>query len=497
MPQNITLNINANTQNATSSINNLNRQLNTLSTSTTSLGNIFKGTFAANMVSQGISAITSGLIEAGKRMYEVTASFEKYRAVLSNSFGSQDMAIEKMNMLKDIAVKTPFELNTLTQSYIKLVNRGFTPVKSDLIKLGDLAAASGKDFDQLAEAILDAETLEFERLKEFGIKARQNVKKGEVTFTFKGIETTIKNTSENIRKYLIGLGDQMGVKGTMAVQMETLSGKMSNLGDSYDQLLLAVGNTKSGLVGGVISATTSILDSIRKSIESSNNAQAYFDKLYNNPSPGNVSIGGGRGTSDIHWSNLGKTEVEANKAYQEYLQKFNLTPMPSMGGGFAYTSDYTGVPTRDEVNKIFGEQKKIQLEKFKKTLRKKQTGYETGYENITLEEIVKAGGTSFLSKQQLEQYNYETMSKQIISETIKKGKQIVEENKKKQEDIKKTTTDKEKVSEYGGGIKQLNINIEKQVETINVYSEVDYTKVKTIITQLLTSATTDTMSHIK
>ena len=62
----------------------------------------------------------------------------------------------------------------MTQSYITLANRGIKPTKEEIIKLGDLASSQGKDFNQLAEAMLDAQTGEFERLKEFGIKASKS-----------------------------------------------------------------------------------------------------------------------------------------------------------------------------------------------------------------------------------------------------------------------------------------------------------------------------------
>ena len=72
-------------------------------------------------------------------------------------------------------------------------------------KLGDLASSTGKDFDQLAEAIIDAQTGEFERLKEFGIRAS---KQGdEVKFTFKEVETQVDFTADSIRDYVLSLGD--------------------------------------------------------------------------------------------------------------------------------------------------------------------------------------------------------------------------------------------------------------------------------------------------
>lgn len=91
----------------------------------------------------------------------------------------------------------------MTESYIKLVNRGFKPTREEIISLGDLASSQGKQFDQLTEALLDAQTGEFERLKEFGVKAK--VSGDQVAFTFKGVTTTVSKTDDAIRAYVLSL----------------------------------------------------------------------------------------------------------------------------------------------------------------------------------------------------------------------------------------------------------------------------------------------------
>lgn len=70
-------------------------------------------------------------------------------------------------MIEDISKHTLFGVDNLTQSYLSLVNRGMKPTEKQITALGDLASSQGKDFNQLTEALLDAQTGEFERLKEF------------------------------------------------------------------------------------------------------------------------------------------------------------------------------------------------------------------------------------------------------------------------------------------------------------------------------------------
>jgi hypothetical protein len=211
----------------------------------------------------GVAVAGIGLLS--KKIYDVTRSFEKYQAVLTNTFGSNSIALKSMQMIQEIAASTPFSVDELTLSYIKLVNRGFKPTREQIIKLGDLASVTGKSFDQLSEAVLDAQTGEFERLKEFGIKMSKNGKT--ITATFKGQTTSIKNTSDEIQKYILGLGDIKGVSGAMASQSKTLNGIISNLGDNFDSLSNNLGQKLLGTIKLNISSFSTFISKINDYIK--------------------------------------------------------------------------------------------------------------------------------------------------------------------------------------------------------------------------------------
>lgn len=91
-----------------------------------------------------------------------------------------------MKSLSDFAKKTPFEFPELTDVALKLKNVagiGDKQLIPMLTNLGDIASSQGKGISQIVEAYNDAITGEYERLKEFGIKAS---KSGDnVTFSFK------------------------------------------------------------------------------------------------------------------------------------------------------------------------------------------------------------------------------------------------------------------------------------------------------------------------
>lgn len=179
------------------------------------------------------------LKDIGTQAYNTRKEFATYEAVLKNATGSTKAAASAMKMIQTLAADTPASVAEWTQAYIKLVNRGITPTKEELIQMGDIASSQGKDIDQFIEALLDAMTGENERLKEFGITASKN---GETTaFTFRGVTTEVQNTDQAIKNYILSLGNMQGVQGAMAIQMEELAGLESNLGDQMDSIYNKIG----------------------------------------------------------------------------------------------------------------------------------------------------------------------------------------------------------------------------------------------------------------
>jgi len=220
-------------------------------------------TFMGNSMNKLKSIIVSVFAVAAiwsftNKVVEARAEYEKFSAVLTNTFQSADVGSAALNMLTQFATETPFALNELTGAFVKLVNRGFNPTKDELRKMGDLAASQGKGFDQLTEAILDAESGEFERLKEFGVKAS---KAGDqVSFSFKGITTTVQNNASALRQAILQYGNMTGVANSMDAISKTLGGRISNLGDQWNSFLVAIGGESSGIFAGVIDAVSASLD---------------------------------------------------------------------------------------------------------------------------------------------------------------------------------------------------------------------------------------------
>lgn len=185
----------------------------------------------------GKLGVSLGVAELGRQLLNVQREFDKLNAGLVSATGSAEAASAAFIALQDFASTTPYDLAQATDGFIKLVNLGLTPSEKALTSYGDTAAAMGKSLNQMIEAVADAATGEFERLKEFGIKAKNN---GDtVAFTFQGVTTSVRNNSAEIESYLIQLGENK-FAGTMAERMKTLDGAISNLSDTWDNLLLSV-----------------------------------------------------------------------------------------------------------------------------------------------------------------------------------------------------------------------------------------------------------------
>lgn len=210
------------------------------------------------------------IIAFGSEVVRVRGEFQKLEAVLTNTLGSQSKAQAALGQIKDFAAKTNFGVLELTNAFVKLANQGFIPTTNELRKLADLANSTGKNFDQLTEAIIDAQTGEFERLKEFGIRAS---KQGDqVTFAFKGVQTQTQFTASAIRDYVLSLGDLNGVSGATEAISKTLGGQVSNLGDAYDSLLNTIGIQLEPALSGLIGSLAETLALTEQLLETSEQA---------------------------------------------------------------------------------------------------------------------------------------------------------------------------------------------------------------------------------
>lgn len=196
------------------------------------MDNIQKTAKRTMQVLGGIGAgVSVGLLV--NKFAQVATETDKLRGNLVTVTGSADAAGTAFDNLTKFAAQTPFTLDQSVNAFIKLKALGLDPSERALTSYGNTAAAMGMDMNQMIEAVADASTGEFERLKEFGITAKSQG--DEVSFTFQGVTNTIGKNSEDIQEYLLGIGETK-FGDAMENQMERLPGQLSNLEMSVDGL---------------------------------------------------------------------------------------------------------------------------------------------------------------------------------------------------------------------------------------------------------------------
>ena len=190
----------------------------------------------------GAAFAAMGIASLIKDVIKINMEFESLRASLQTVTGSAKNAQIAFEGINAFAAKTPYSVKEVTEAFIKMKALGLAPTEKALSSFGNTASAMGKSLNQMIEAVADATTGEFERLKEFGIKSS---KQGDdIKFTFQGVETKIKNSSENIIGYLQALG-LTKFAGGMELQGQTMKGTLSSLSDAWDNFIDHISNDKS------------------------------------------------------------------------------------------------------------------------------------------------------------------------------------------------------------------------------------------------------------
>jgi len=133
---------------------------------------------SANLAAVGMKKLTSMLggfsaaLTIGK-LVTVQREFDVLNSSLITVTGSSTRAAQEFAWIKQFAATTPYQLNEVTGAFVKMKALGLDASAKALASYGNTASAMGKSLNQMIEAVADAATGEFERLKEFGIKAKQ------------------------------------------------------------------------------------------------------------------------------------------------------------------------------------------------------------------------------------------------------------------------------------------------------------------------------------
>ena len=214
-----------------------------------------------------VGAVAAGMgALAARDLVNTTVEFERLQASLVTVTGSTIEAQQEFDKLQDFAATTPYQLSEVTSAFIKMKAMGLDASQESLRSYGNTASAMGKDLNQMIEAVADAATGEFERLKEFGIKASSEGDR--VKLTFRGVTTEIGKNAAEIEQYLRRIGE-VDFAGGMERQMDTMGGKLSNLSDAWDKFLFSLGQDTGSIdaAKSSIEGVTAALDGLTVKLE--------------------------------------------------------------------------------------------------------------------------------------------------------------------------------------------------------------------------------------
>lgn len=201
----------------------------------------------------GIAAAAIGLGKLASGVVGTITKFESLKASLKTVTGSAEGAMVAFDQIKQFTATTPFQLDEVTNAFTILKRNGIDTSTDSLKAFGNIAAANGKSFEQLAEAVADGLTGEFERLKEFGIKVRKE--NDQFVASMGDTQVAASGSAKELMESLKSLGEEGGRYASgISDQAATMGGKFSNLKDNITQFAASIGE------GGLSSALKDTMD---------------------------------------------------------------------------------------------------------------------------------------------------------------------------------------------------------------------------------------------
>ena len=234
-----------------------------------------KGLLAGAITIGGITAFTKSVVEASSRA-------EDLKTTLDTVTGSAKAGDDAFKFINDFATRTPFDIETLTETFIKLKSSGIEPTEELLTTFGDMASVTTDRVGSLnAVTDLFSRTTagglgleELNRLADRGIPAFKILeeKLGLARLEISEFGKTAEGAAAIKDALLEGLDENFG--GGMEKASKNLSVSLSNLGIAGNNALIAVG--EGGLSDALNSAATRMTDFI---VNNEDLAMALGEKL--------------------------------------------------------------------------------------------------------------------------------------------------------------------------------------------------------------------------
>ena len=225
--------------------------------------NLIKGA-TAYFTFQGASAFI-------KQVIAVRSQFQQLEIAFGTMLKSKEKANALMAQMTDLAAKTPFGLQEVSEGAKRLLafQVPAQEVTETLRRMGDVAAGLGVPMGQLIHVYGQVKaqgklmTNDLYQFMNAGIPIIAELSKvvGKSETEIKDMVSAGKIGFAEVQAVIKGMTDEGGLfYNLMAEQSKTLSGQLSNLEDNFDNMLNEIGKATDGIASGAISSVAFLVE---------------------------------------------------------------------------------------------------------------------------------------------------------------------------------------------------------------------------------------------
>ena len=225
--------------------------------------NLIKGA-TAYFTFQGASAFI-------KQVIAVRSQFQQLEIAFGTMLKSKEKANALMAQMTDLAAKTPFGLQEVSEGAKRLLafQVPAQEVTETLRRMGDVAAGLGVPMGQLIHVYGQVKaqgrlmTNDLYQFMNAGIPIIAELSKvvGKSETEIKDMVSAGKIGFPEVQAVIKGMTDEGGLfYNLMAEQSKTLSGQLSNLEDNFDNMLNEIGKATEGIASGAISSVAFLVE---------------------------------------------------------------------------------------------------------------------------------------------------------------------------------------------------------------------------------------------
>ena len=230
-----------------------------------------------NNMTKAAAAFGAGFTakELIQNIIQVRGEFQQLEVAFTTMLGSSEKANVLMAQLTETAAKTPFDLQGVANGARQLLAYGTSAedVNETLIRLGNIAAGLSQplgDLVYLYGTTMTQGRLYTQDLNQFTGRGIPMIK--ELAKEFGVAESEIKGMVEagmigfpEVQKVIQNLTNEGGMFfNLMQEQSKTITGQISNIGDSFSMMLNDIGKANEGIINDALSSVSYLIENYEK-----------------------------------------------------------------------------------------------------------------------------------------------------------------------------------------------------------------------------------------